>query len=90
MRTGVALAFAVATAVAACGGTSNSMKSWVGSSDAELVSQWGAPDRETSLSSGGRVLTWNGRNMEGTILCHKSFTVDAQHVVRAWSHNCPL
>lgn len=70
--------------VAGCASTT--LGSWVGHGEAELVSQWGAPDRSLELKDGSRVLTWerNGRNG-----CIPSFTVDSSGVVRNWSHrNC--
>lgn len=65
------------------------MKSWMGHSDVELVSSWGAPERETKLSDGGRVLTWVSRYSIGNIpvQCEKSFTISGAGVITAWSMN---
>ena len=75
--------------LAACASTSDAMKSWVGSTDAELMAQRGAPDRETTAAGGVRILTYNGRNGYGQIICQQTFTLRDGRVA-AWSHNCPL
>ena len=66
------------------------MKSWVGSSDAQVMAQWGAPALESRSANGSRVLTYNGRNGYGQIICRKTFTANAQGTITNYSHNCPL
>lgn len=84
----------VAIAAALGGATgclAGKMNSWMGHRDVELVSTWGAPERETKLSDGGRVMTWVSTYTIGTtpFRCEKSFTISAAGVVTSWSaHGC--
>ena len=76
--------------VAACTSTSDSMKSWVGSSDTELMAKWGAPELESRSADGSKILTYYGRNGYGQVLCRQTFTVSPTGTVKAWTHNCPM
>jgi hypothetical protein len=55
-----------------------------------LMANWGAPDLESQGGGGARVLTYQGRNGYGQIVCRRSFTVNAEHRIVAASHNCPF
>lgn len=88
-RTRKLLALGLALTV---GCAQNRMNTWLGSSDANLLSSWGAPDKETRLSDGGRVLTWSKEwrmaGLSGT--CRRSFTISPTGSVTAWAEEgCP-
>lgn len=71
--------------LAGCMSSDSSMKSWVGHTDADLMSRRGAPDLESQGAGGVRVLTYQIR---GDLPCRQSFTVNAAHIVVGYSHNC--
>jgi hypothetical protein len=76
--------------VVGCTSNDTIMKSWIGSTDYEVMASWGAPDLESQAGNGNRVLTWNGRNGYGQIICRRTFVVNAEHRITSGSHNCPL
>lgn len=80
----------VALILAGCTSTGDAMKTWVGSSDSQLMASWGAPDLESRAGNGNRVLTYNGINGYGQIICRKTFVVNVQGTITSYSHNCPL
>ena len=68
------------------GCASSTIAPWVGRSESELVSSWGAPTRSLELKDGGRVLTWETKGRNG---CTPSFVVDQSGIIRSTSHrNC--
>ena len=64
------------------------MKPWLGRSKNDLVQTWGVPDRSEKLDDGKQVLTWDGRNGYGQIICKQSFIIDTKGNVDSFSHNC--
>lgn len=77
--------------VAAFAGNKSSMQSWVGQTESELISAWGAPTRTMQLADGTRVHTWEspyGKN--GQRLCRQSFTIDSDGRIVSFSlQGCP-
>ncbi len=71
------------------GCASANMKTWLGHSKNDLVTQWGAPDRSEKLDNGKQVLTWDGRNGYGQIICTQTFIIDSNGKVDGFSTNCP-
>ena len=72
----------------ACSTTQEQMNSWVGTTDAHLMSAWGAPDRKASAGGGIRVLTYKEKGGKGRLACQKTFAVDADHRVISASTDC--
>ena len=72
--------------------TQSTLQSWVGHSETELVSSWGAPNAAIDTRDGNRILTWDAYWGDyGQSLCRKSVTVDGGGTVVAWSyHGCPM
>lgn len=71
--------------------TPNVMGTWLDSTDAHLMAEWGVPDRESTAGGGFRVLTYveetdlsDGRRL----VCHRTFTVDADHRIVAANSRC--
>ena len=48
----------------------------------------GAPNLESRVSGGGRVMTWGGRM--GTLVCRDNYTADARDIIVAANSDCPL
>jgi hypothetical protein len=65
------------------------MKKWIGSSKDQVIQQWGVPDRSVKLDNGKQVLTWDGRNGYGQIICTQSFTINTDGNIEDFSTNCP-
>ncbi len=84
MRKIILLASIFLTACAAA-----QMKTWLGHSKNDLVSQWGAPHRSERLDNGKQVLTWDARNGYGQIICSQTFIIDNWGKVDDFSTNCP-
>jgi len=84
-----ALIAAILLLATACESNTSIMDSWIGGSDTALMADWGAHDFE-SWGGSVRVLTYQGRNSFGRIICRRSFTVNAERVVVAASDNCPF
>lgn len=89
----------IAFAVLLCGTTAcmaGRMSQWLDHTDADLIGSWGAPNLETSLANGGRVLTWIKEVPElmiGTAkvpasTCRQSFTISATGTVLSYSDGC--
>jgi hypothetical protein len=74
--------------LSSCATTADAMRSWLGSSKNDLVESWGVPDRTEKLDNGKQVLTWDGRNGYGQIICIKSFTIGSSGKVERYSTNC--
>lgn len=75
--------------LAGCAGsTSSAMKTWIGATEAQVISAWGAPDLEAQ-SGRIRVLTYVGRNAYGQIICRKNLTVNSDRIVIGFTHDCP-
>jgi hypothetical protein len=72
----------------ACSTTQERMNSWIGTTDAHLMSVWGAPDRKASADGGIRVLTYNQTGSKWQFACQKTFAIDADHRVIAANTNC--
>ena len=84
MRSVVRVAVVLAVCAAACVRMSTIMQSWVGATDADVVSQWGAPDRSIRLADSSRVLTWDRHG------CTQSLTVNRTGRIVGWSTTgCP-
>ncbi|MBM3650768.1 MAG: hypothetical protein FJX11_23575 [Alphaproteobacteria bacterium] len=75
-----------------CATTQERMNSWVGSTDAHLLSAWGVPDRKATTGGGIHVVTYKEktRDFKGRVngACHKTFTVDADHRIIAANTSC--
>jgi hypothetical protein len=72
-----------------CVSLSDVMSSWVGKSESELLSRWGAPDSSAQTGDGKRVLTWKNiwSNGYGNLYtCRKSFTIGSDGKVERWSY----
>lgn len=73
----------------ACASTQESMNRWVGTTDAHLLSAWGAPDRQAKAGGGVRVLTYKEKGRgKHSVACHKTFAIDADHRVIAAETTC--
>jgi hypothetical protein len=93
------LTLAVATAGCSLGirRLSTTMQEWVGKPDAELIAQWGAPDRTATLGDTARVLTWittwnSADDGEPPTMteCRRSFTISRAGQITRWSAGgCP-
>ena len=71
-----------------CTTTATKMASWVGRPEAELLSQWGAPDSSTDLPNGTKIYTWKRVWNDTNGVLHQgrqTFTVDANGNVVNWS-----
>lgn len=75
--------------LAGCTSTSDIMQTWIGSPESKLVSNWGAPDRSLKTDDGKEILTWNGRNGYGGIICQKTFVISKAGYIESYSNNCP-
>lgn len=74
---------------AGCVSLSEVMQSWVGKSESELLSRWGAPDTSAQAGDGKRVLTWKNIWNDGygnLYTCRKSFTIGTDGKVERWSY----
>jgi hypothetical protein len=78
----------VSLGLGACSTTQERMSSWVGTTDAHLMSAWGAPDRKAKAGGGIRVLTYKEKGGKGRIPCQKTFAVDADSRVIAANTDC--
>lgn len=78
---------ALLTAAACVTRTSTVMNSWLGKSETDLVSSWGAPERSLNLTDGGKVLTWTkDREAAGIRFhCEYTFTVSPLGSVTRWN-----
>ena len=72
----------------ACTTTQERMDTWVGTTDAHLMSVWGAPDRNATADGGIRVLTYTRKGTKYQPPCQKTFAIDADHRVIAANTNC--
>lgn len=84
------LGIVVTFMLAGCADTPGEMRPFVGKSDSQLLSAWGAPDRVAPMSDGNRVATYNRRNMDGGIICQRNFVIGSNNIVKSVSHNCPM
>ena len=78
----------VGLGLGACSTIQERMNSWVGTTDAHLMSAWGAPDRKAKAGGGIRVLTYKEKGGRGRMACRKTFAVDADDRVIAANTNC--
>jgi hypothetical protein len=71
--------------LAGCVSLSSRMQTYMGRQDTELVSKFGAPDRQVMLSDSSRVLTW----VSG--YCEQSMTFSKAGIAEKWSMTpaCP-
>jgi hypothetical protein len=70
------------------------LDTWVGASQSDLVSQWGAPDLTADLpDSGGKVMTWIKHWTSYGVRhdCRESFTISPTGKILKWSLSggCP-
>lgn len=73
----------------ACGMTTSDIQNtWLGSTDAELMSAWGVPNRQATAGNGMRILTYKGKDRRGRTVCQKTFTVDTRHRIVAAANDC--
>jgi hypothetical protein len=63
---------ALALFAAACVSLKGRMQSYMGHSDTELVSKWGAPDRQVTLSDSSTVMTWDSARCEQSVTFSKT------------------
>jgi hypothetical protein len=60
------------------------INSYIGNTEANLVSTWGIPDRSHKLATGGEVLEYT-RRADGDVVCTTRFTIDRTgRVVKTW------
>jgi hypothetical protein len=60
------------------------INSYIGNTEANLVSTWGIPDKTHRLSTGGQVLEYV-RHQDGKTVCTTRFTIDRMgRVVETW------
>jgi hypothetical protein len=73
----------------ACATTQDRMNGWVGTTDAHLLSAWGAPDRKAKADGGISVVTYKQKGQgKHSAPCHKTFAIDADHRVIGASTTC--
>jgi hypothetical protein len=73
----------------ACATTQERMNGWVGTTDAHLLSAWGAPDRKAKAGGGINVVTYKEKGAgKHSASCHKTFAIDADHRVIGASTTC--
>jgi hypothetical protein len=75
----------LALGLGACSTTQERMNTWVGTTDAHLLSAWGAPDRKATAGGGIRVMTYKTK---GKNACHKTFAIDADHRIIDANTDC--
>ena len=83
-----AVLVAIAVSATSCISTSNDMESWVGKSEAELLSNWGSPDSSRKLDDGRVIHTWKtlwGKR-DNIHTCRQTFTISANGEVERSSH----
>ena len=71
---------------AACGRLSSDLQWAQGKTDAEVMTKWGAPSRE-SEAGGSRIMTWNRYNAVGEYQCSQTAVSRGGRVVGT-SHTC--
>lgn len=80
------MTLAAAMVLVGCESTLDVQRTWIGSTDTELLSSLGAPDLTASDGKGGRVFTyvtrWNRRE------CRSNYSVEKGRVVYV-SNDCP-
>ena len=74
----------------ACATTQDRMNTWVGTTDAHLLSAWGAPDRKAKAGGGINVMTYKekAKGNKHSASCHKTFAIDADHRVIGANTTC--
>ena len=69
----------------------DNMNSWIGHHRDELITTWGPPTSETSLTNGGRSLVYiqvygSSIGGQGSVsTCRKVFVLDSNLIIRNWS-----
>jgi hypothetical protein len=84
----IAALIAIAVLASSCVTTSTVMRSWVGKSETELLTEWGAPYASQKLNDGRTVHTWRtiwGKR-ENFRTCLQTFTISAGGEVEKWSY----
>ena len=73
----------------ACETSQDRMNTWIGTTDAHLLSSWGAPDRKAKADGGINVVTYKekGRGKHAAS-CHRTFAIDADHRVIDANTDC--
>lgn len=69
----------------------DTLQSWLGTTDANLMASWGAPDRQATAGGGFRVLTYMRLANIGDgppLICRTTFTVNDDHRVVAATYYC--
>ena len=66
-----------------CAQHSEPMKAWVGHSETELLSEWGAPDKSVTLDNGRTIHTWLNEHetRDSGTACKKNFVVNHYNIV---------
>ncbi|MFQ5699337.1 MAG: hypothetical protein ACE5IL_13765 [Myxococcota bacterium] len=82
----------VGLGLSACLTPQMNLERWRGHTRDDVIAHWGAPDSETSLTGGRRVVTWTSTwglwILGGT--CRESFTLTSEHRVDGWTFSdCP-
>lgn len=86
----VLAALAVFLSLSACAAsTGEDQKSWIGLTDTALIAHAGAPDAQADSANGMRTLTYFVKRKSGAVACKQNYTVDAKHIIRYVSNNCP-
>lgn len=77
-----------APGLGACVTSQDALNTWVGTTDAHLMTAWGVPNRQTFAGGGIRILTYRDWDEWQKMPCHNTFAVDADHRVIAASTTC--
>lgn len=81
-------AICAAVVLALTGCAAQTMETWLGHPETEVLASWGVPDR-TAESGGRKFLTWDIRGGAGQIVCISTFVVGADGLVESYSTSCP-
>ena len=73
----------------ACATTQDKMNTWLGTTDAHLLSAWGAPDRKAKAGGGINVVTYKEKGQgKHSAPCHKTFAIDADQRIIGANTTC--
>ena len=85
LRKGILISLYVLILASGCASTKTDMETWMGSTEAKMLSSWGAPQSAIETGDGSRILTWEspwGKNE----MCRQSFTIDRAGIVTDYSY----
>ena len=96
MKTLFALAAVLVLAACVSGGNApvasshaDTLESWIGAPEGELVNAWGRPDDVYDFAAGGREVSYIDRRYVNnyTYECISSFTIDATGTIVDWAYS---